>query len=228
MSRVGVLALQGDVREHEHALARAGITLLGRAIGVDGGTLVLAPDLLANVAKADEAVAWIRYQKALTPDRPFFVYFAPGATHAPHHVPQEWIERWKGKFDGGWDNLRHEILARQIELGIVPEGTQLAPMPSMMPACRSPVVCMRPSPRRRSNVSSRYTSITTPISTAIMAPSPPAAAARHVVTSTNEVSSSGSASYGTGSWPIATPTSASRKEGSRSTQSSSRCACTHQ
>jgi arylsulfatase A-like enzyme len=82
----------------------------------------------------DQAVAWIRYQKALTPDRPYFVYFAPGATHAPHHVPAEWIEKYEGKFDQGWDALRDEILARQIELGIVPEGTQLAPMPSMMPA----------------------------------------------------------------------------------------------
>ena len=77
----------------------------------------------------DQAVAWARYQKALTPDRPFFIYYAPGAVHAPHHVPQEWIERWKGKFDQGWDQLREEILVRQIKLGIVPEGTQLAPKP---------------------------------------------------------------------------------------------------
>ncbi len=81
----------------------------------------------------DQAVAWIRYQKALTPDRPFFVYFAPGATHAPHHVPQEWSEKWKGKFDAGWDVLRKEILARQIERGIVPEGTKLAPKPEAIP-----------------------------------------------------------------------------------------------
>jgi len=81
----------------------------------------------------DQAVAWIRYQKALTPDRPFFVYYAPGATHAPHHVPKEWIANWKGKFDQGWDVLREEILARQIERGIVPEGTPLAPKPEAIP-----------------------------------------------------------------------------------------------
>ena len=81
----------------------------------------------------DEAVAWIKYQKALTPDRPFFVYFAPGATHAPHHVPKEWIERWEGKFDQGWDALRDQILARQLESGLVPEGTALAPKPSAIP-----------------------------------------------------------------------------------------------
>jgi arylsulfatase len=81
----------------------------------------------------DQAVAWIKYQKALTPDRPFFVYYAPGATHAPHHVPKEWIARWKGKFDQGWDKLREEILTRQIKQGIVPEGTQLAPKPKAIP-----------------------------------------------------------------------------------------------
>lgn len=81
----------------------------------------------------DQAVAWIKYQKALTPDRPFFVYFAPGATHAPHHVPESWIERWKGKFDQGWDALRDEILARQLASGIVPDGTPLAPKPSAIP-----------------------------------------------------------------------------------------------
>ena len=75
----------------------------------------------------DKTVAWIEYQKAITPEKPFFVYFAPGATHAPHHVPKEWIARWKGKFDQGWDKLREETLARQIKLGVVPAGTRLAP-----------------------------------------------------------------------------------------------------
>jgi len=78
----------------------------------------------------EKARAWIKYQKALTPEKPSFVYFAPGATHAPHHVPKEWIERWKGKFDQGWDKLREETLARQIQIGVVPPGTQLAPKPA--------------------------------------------------------------------------------------------------
>jgi arylsulfatase len=77
----------------------------------------------------DKARAWIKHQKALTPDRPAFVYFAPGATHAPHHVPKAWIERWEGKFDQGWDKIREESLARQIALGVVPAGTKLAPKP---------------------------------------------------------------------------------------------------
>lgn len=77
----------------------------------------------------NQAIKWISSQKALTPDRPFFTYFAPGATHAPHHAPQEWIAKYKGKFDQGWDKLREETLARQIELGVVPKGTKLAPKP---------------------------------------------------------------------------------------------------
>jgi arylsulfatase len=77
----------------------------------------------------DKAIAWMQFQKALTPDKPFFMYFAPGATHAPHHVPKEWIAKYKGKFDQGWDALREETLARQIKLGVVPAGTKLAPKP---------------------------------------------------------------------------------------------------
>ncbi|MCL7963930.1 MAG: arylsulfatase [marine benthic group bacterium] len=92
------------------------------------------PDYHFLTDMTDQAIAWIQYEKALTPDRPFFVYFAPGATHAPHHVPKDWIEKYRGKFDQGWDALRDEILARQIELGVVPEGTQLAPKPELIQA----------------------------------------------------------------------------------------------
>ena len=77
----------------------------------------------------DQAIKWVQYQKSLTPDKPFFIYFAPGATHAPHHVPKAWIAKYKGKFDQGWDKLREETLARQIRLGVVPAGTKLAPKP---------------------------------------------------------------------------------------------------
>ena len=77
----------------------------------------------------DKAVSWVKYQKAITPDKPLFVYFAPGATHAPHHVSQEWIAKWKGKFDQGWDRMREETFARQLEIGVIPPGTKLAPKP---------------------------------------------------------------------------------------------------
>ncbi len=98
----------------------------------DGVTQVELPDDPAYhfmTDMTDKAVAWIKYQKALTPEKPFFVYFAPGATHAPHHVPKEWIARWKGKFDQGWDKAREETLARQLQMGVVPAGTKLAPKP---------------------------------------------------------------------------------------------------
>jgi len=78
---------------------------------------------------ANQAIKWTSAQKSLTPDKPFFTYFAPGATHAPHHVPKEWIAKYKGKFDQGWDKLREETLARQIKLGVVPAGTKLALKP---------------------------------------------------------------------------------------------------
>src|SRR5882724_4650471 len=78
---------------------------------------------------ANQAIKWTGFQKSLTPNKPFFTYFAPGATHAPHHVPKEWIAKYKGQFDQGWDALRKETLERQIKLGVVPEGTKLAPKP---------------------------------------------------------------------------------------------------
>ncbi|MCC6321209.1 MAG: arylsulfatase [Phycisphaerales bacterium] len=87
------------------------------------------PDYHLITDMTDRAIRWASSQKSLTPDRPFFIYFAPGATHAPHHAPKEWIAKYKGKFDQGWDKVREEALARQIKLGVVPAGTKLAPKP---------------------------------------------------------------------------------------------------
>jgi arylsulfatase len=82
----------------------------------------------------DRAIAWVRQQKALMGDKPFFVYFAPGATHAPHHVAPEWIDKYRGRFDGGWDRLREETLARQKALGVVPADAELTARPPEIPA----------------------------------------------------------------------------------------------
>ena len=68
----------------------------------------------------DKAIKWVRQQKSLMPDKPFFAYFAPGATHAPHHVPKEWADKYAGQFDDGWDALRERTFARQKELGVIP------------------------------------------------------------------------------------------------------------
>jgi len=81
-----------------------------------------------------KAVNWIRQQKSLAPDKPFFTYFAPGATHAPHHVPKEWADKYKGKFDQGWDKLREETFARQLKLGVIPKDCVLTARHPEIPA----------------------------------------------------------------------------------------------
>ena len=82
----------------------------------------------------DKAVDWVRQQKALMPDKPFFVYYAPGATHAPHHVPKEWADKYEGAFDGGWDALREETFERQKALGVIPPDAELTRRPEEIPA----------------------------------------------------------------------------------------------
>ena len=76
---------------------------------------------------ADHAIGFLRDHQSIYPQQPFFLYFALGATHAPHQAPQEYIEKYRGKFDAGWDQIRQQWYARQLELGIIPEGTELAP-----------------------------------------------------------------------------------------------------
>ena len=76
----------------------------------------------------DKALEFIRDSKAIAPEKPFFLYYAPGACHAPHHAPKEWIDKFKGRFDMGYEAMREETLARQKELGIVPKDTELPPI----------------------------------------------------------------------------------------------------
>ena len=98
----------------------------------DGVTLVETPEdpnYHFTTDMTNQAISWVRFQQALSPDKPFFMYYAPGATHAPHHVPKAWAEKYKGKFDQGWDKLREQTLERQIKMGVVPPGTKLAPKP---------------------------------------------------------------------------------------------------
>ena len=83
---------------------------------------------------ADKAILWISERDPLPQRPPFFMYWATGAVHAPHHAPREWIDYYKGRFDMGWDQVRKEILANQKRLGIIPEQTQLSPRPEGMPA----------------------------------------------------------------------------------------------
>jgi arylsulfatase len=100
----------------------------------DGVTPVDVPDedpgYHFTTDMTNQAISWVGQQQSLTPDKPFYMYFATGATHAPHHAPKSYIDKYKGKFSMGWDKLREETLARQKELGIVPENTQLARKPA--------------------------------------------------------------------------------------------------
>ncbi|MFN8470187.1 MAG: arylsulfatase [Caldilineaceae bacterium] len=105
---------------------------------------------------ADRAISWVRQQKALMPDKPFFVYFAPGATHAPHHVPAEWSAKYKGKFDQGWDRLREETFARQQQLGVIPPGAELTARPALIPAWDDMPAAMKPVLARQMEVYAGY------------------------------------------------------------------------
>src|SRR5271168_3840250 len=100
----------------------------------------------------DKALKWMGQQKALAPDKPFFVYFAPGATHAPHHVPKEWADKYKGKFDGGWDKLREETFARQKALGVIPADCQLTVRHKEIPAWDQMPEALKPVLRRQMEV----------------------------------------------------------------------------
>ncbi len=87
-----------------------------------------------TVDMTNQAIAWMQAQHSLTPDKPFFVYFATGALHAPHHVPKEYIDRYKGKFDEGWDALRDETFAHQKQMGVIPPSAELTKRPKEIPS----------------------------------------------------------------------------------------------
>ncbi len=93
-----------------------------------------SPDYHFTTDMTNQAINWVSAQQSLTPDKPFYIYFSTGATHAPHHVPKEYIEKYKGKFDQGWDKLREETFARQKALGVVPQNAQLTARPDEIPA----------------------------------------------------------------------------------------------
>src|SRR5438309_1885867 len=92
------------------------------------------PNYHFTVDMTNQAIQWSQAQHSLTPDKPFFMYFATGALHAPHHAPKEYIDKYKGKFDEGWDMLREETFAKQKQLGIIPANAQLTPRPKEIPS----------------------------------------------------------------------------------------------
>jgi len=92
------------------------------------------PNYHFTVDMTNQALAWMQAQHSLTPDKPFFVYFATGALHAPHHVSKEYIDRYKGKFDQGWDALRDETYAKQKQMGVIPANAELTKRPKEIPS----------------------------------------------------------------------------------------------
>lgn len=110
----------------------------------------LLPDM------TNKAIKWIGQQKSLAPDKPFFVYFAPGATHAPHHVPKEWADKYKGRFDKGYDQLREETFARQKALGVIPADCQLTPHNKEIPTWEEMPAAFRPVLAREMEVYAGY------------------------------------------------------------------------
>ncbi|MGO4175510.1 arylsulfatase [Bosea sp. TAF32] len=105
----------------------------------------------------DKAVSWMKQVRALTPDRPFFMYWAPGASHGPHHIFKDWADKYKGKFDEGWDVMRERVFARQKELGWIPKDTELTPRPKTLAAWADIPEDEKPFQRRLMEVFAGYT-----------------------------------------------------------------------
>jgi arylsulfatase A-like enzyme len=106
---------------------------------------------------ADDAIRWLREQQAFAPDKPFFMYWATGASHGPHHVPKEWADRYKGRFDDGWDKYRERAFARQKQLGWIPQNAKLTPRPASLPAWDSIPDAEKPFQRRLMEVWAGFT-----------------------------------------------------------------------
>jgi arylsulfatase A-like enzyme len=110
------------------------------------------PDYHLMPDMTDKCINYMKMQKAIAPDKPFFVYFAPGATHAPHHVPKEWADKYKGQFDDGWDKLREKIFTRQKQLGLIPPESKLTKRHDEIPAWDDMPENLKPVLRRQMEV----------------------------------------------------------------------------
>ncbi|MBO0729994.1 MAG: arylsulfatase [Acidimicrobiaceae bacterium] len=126
------------------------------------GTKAVEPDRLPAAGyhftedMTDRAISWVRQQQSLMPGKPFFIYFAPGATHAPHQAPTEWLDRYRGRFDAGWDALREETFARQKELGVIPPEAELTSRPAEFPAWADMDGALKPVLARQMEIYSAF------------------------------------------------------------------------
>lgn len=133
--------LAGEASQWEPHLVR-NTTVVHPNRPKDGKTYHVTEDI------ADDAITWLHRHKAFTPDKPFLMYWAPGAIHGPHHVAKEWADKYKGKFDDGWDKYRERVFARQKAMGFIPADAQLTPRPDSLPAWDSIPEAERPFQRR--------------------------------------------------------------------------------
>ena len=106
---------------------------------------------------AEDAIKWLREQQAYAQDKPFFMYWAPGASHGPHHIMKEWADKYRGKFDDGWDKYRERVFARQKQLGWIPQNAKLTPRPATLAAWDSIPESERPFQRRLMEVFAGFT-----------------------------------------------------------------------
>ena len=134
----------GETNQYYPALTEGTIAVEPPKTPEEGYTL--------NEDLANHAISYIRTQKALMPDKPFFVYYVPGGTHAPHHVPVEWSDKYKGKFNQGWDKLREETFARQKALGVIPQDAELTARPAEIPAWEEMDAALKPVLARQMEV----------------------------------------------------------------------------
>jgi len=143
--------LAGETSQYEPTLIR-NTTYVETPETLDDGTPYhLTGDI------ADDAIHWLREQRAFSPDKPFFMYWATGASHGPHHVPAEWANKYEGKFDDGWDNYRERVFARQKQLGWIPESTKLTPRPGSLASWDSIPEDEKPFQRRLMEVFAGFT-----------------------------------------------------------------------
>ncbi len=142
--------LAGEASQYEPNLVR-NTSMVHPNKPKDGKPYHLTEDI------ADDAIAWLRDHKAFAPDKPFFMYWAPGASHGPHHVPKAWADNYKGKFDDGWDKYRERVFARQKEIGFIPANAVLTPRAATMASWDSIPENEKPFQRRLMEVFAGYT-----------------------------------------------------------------------
>jgi len=142
--------LAGEASQYEPNMVR-NTTIVHPNKPKDGKAYHLSEDI------ADDAIDWLRQHKAFAADKPFFMYWASGASHGPHQVPQKWADKYKGKFDDGWDKYRERVFVRAKKLGWIPKNAQLTPRPDTLPAWDSIPKNQLPFQRRLMEVFAGFT-----------------------------------------------------------------------